>query len=78
MKIYLAGCVGLLSREQRNIELYENRLMSYFYITPGQIDHAVFNWVKDELRKENKYAEGGLITWDEIEKMQKEKKWISS
>ncbi len=66
MKIYLAGCSRLLSRKQMNIELYENRLnrlMSYFYIIPGQSSNAEFNWIKDELRKENKkrikYTEGG-------------------
>ena len=51
MKIYLAGNVGVIERERRNEKLYNNRLFSYFYILPGEIEHEVFEWLKSYLRE---------------------------
>lgn len=69
MKVYFAGCVGLLAREQKNIQFYESRLFSYFYIIPGQIDHETFDWVKAHVREE-KNKEGGIL-WEEKKKTPK-------
>jgi len=54
MKIYLAGNVALVSRERENRKLYKNRLVSYFYILPGQIEHDVFQWISSFTKKDDR------------------------
>ena len=51
MRIYLAGNVGLVAREKKNVALYKRRLVSFFYISPAQSEHKVFQWLKIYLRR---------------------------